>query len=167
MDFTPGVFDVEVKQGYPGRRVHSTTAKQMALSVVIYSPILMLADLPENYLDQPAFQFFNDIPTDWEDTKVLNGKIGEYITTVRKDLNSEDWYLGSITNEEAREIEISLGFLNPENEYEAQIYADANGTGYQNNPAEVAISKQKVVNHDKLTLKLGASGGTAIRFRKL
>ncbi|GAA5022140.1 alpha-glucosidase [Marivirga lumbricoides] len=167
MDFTPGVFDVEVKQGYPGRRVHSTTAKQMALSVVIYSPILMLADLPENYIDQPAFQFFNDIPTDWEDTKVLNGKIGEYITTVRKDLNSEDWYLGSITNEEAREIEISLGFLHPENEYEAQIYADANGTGYQNNPAEVAISKQKVVNHDKLTLKLGASGGTAIRFRKL
>lgn len=167
MDFTPGVFDVEVKQGYPGRRVHSTTANQLALGVVIYSPILMLADLPENYIDQPAFQFFTDIPTDWEDTRVLNGKIGEYITTVRKDLNSEDWYLGSITNEEARQLEISLDFLNADYEYEAQIYTDAPGTGYQNNPTAVAISKQKVTSKKQLVINMGESGGTAIRFRKL
>ncbi len=167
MDFTPGVFDVEVKEGYPGRRVHSTTANQLALGVVIYSPLLMLADLPENYIDHPAYQFFKDIPTDWEDTKVLNGEIGKYITTVRKDINSEDWYLGSITNEEAREVEVSLDFLADDANYEAQIYSDAEGTTFKNNPTAVAINTQKVSGKDKLTLKLGESGGTAIRFKRI
>lgn len=167
MDFTPGVLDVEVKEGYPGRRVHSTAANQLALGVVIYSPILMLADLPENYLNQPAFQFFTDIPTDWEDTKVLNGEIGEYITTVRKDLHSEDWYLGSITNEKKRNLDISLDFLNEDATYEAQIYKDAEGTSYQTNPTAIAIETKKVTSKDKLNLVMGESGGTAIRFKKI
>ncbi|MDN3595106.1 glycoside hydrolase family 97 protein [Zunongwangia endophytica] len=166
MDFTPAVFDVEVKQGYPGRRVHSTTAKQLALMVVLYSPLQMLADLPENYVDKPAFQFLTDVPTDWEDTKVLNGEIGKYITTVRKDIASEDWYLGSITNEESRNLEITLDFLDEGATYEAQIYADAPGTGQENNPTAVAINKKKVNAGDSLTLKLGESGGAAIRFKK-
>ncbi|WBL24923.1 glycoside hydrolase family 97 protein [Zunongwangia sp. HGR-M22] len=166
MDFTPAVFDVEVKQGYPGRRVHSTTAKQLALMVVLYSPLQMLADLPENYIDKPAFQFLTDVPTDWEDTKVLNGEIGKYITTARKDIASEDWYLGSITNEESRALEITLDFLDEGATYEAQIYADAPGTGQENNPTAVAIHKKKVSAGDSLTLQLGESGGAAIRFKK-
>ncbi|KGO82647.1 alpha-glucosidase [Flavobacterium beibuense F44-8] len=167
MDFTPGILDVEVTQGYPGKRVHTTAAKQLALYVTIYSPIQMLADLPENYEGNPAFQFLKDVPTDWEDTKVLNGEIGEYITTARKDVHSADWYLGSITNEKARDLEVSLDFLDADAQYEAQIYADAEGTDETHNPAKVSITKQNVTAKDKLTLKLGASGGTAIRFKKL
>lgn len=167
MDFTPGILDVEVTQGYPGKRVHTTAAKQLALYVTIYSPIQMLADLPENYEGNPAFQFLKDVPTDWEDSKVLNGEIGEYITTARKDVHSADWYLGSITNEKARDLEVSLDFLDADAQYEAQIYADAEGTDETHNPAKVSITKQNVTAKDKLTLKLGASGGTAIRFKKL
>lgn len=167
MDFTPGVIDVEIKQGYPGRRVHTTAAKQLALYVTIYSPIQMLADLPENYEGQPEFQFLKDVPTDWEDTKVLNGVIGEYITTVRKDRNSADWFLGSITNEKARELEVSLSFLDADSKYEAQIYADAPGTDETHNPGEVSVTRKTVTAKDKLKLNLGGSGGTAIRFKKL
>ncbi|WP_281337403.1 glycoside hydrolase family 97 protein [Flavobacterium eburneipallidum] len=167
MDFTPGIFDVEVKQGYNGRRVHGTAAQQLALYVTIYAPIQMMADLPENYEGKPALQFLKDVPTDWEDTKVLEGKIGEYITTVRKDRNSADWYLGSITNEKAREVKIPLSFLDKNTTYEAQIYADAEGTDETHNPSAIAISKKTVKASDVLQLKLGGAGGTAIRFKKL
>lgn len=167
MDFTPGVIDVEIKKGYPGRRVHTTAAKQLSLYVVLYSPIQMLADLPENYEGQPEFQFLKDVPTDWEDTKIVNGEIGKYITTARKDRNSDDWYLGSLTNEEARTLDVSLSFLDPKAKYEAQIYADAPGTDENHNPGDVAVSKKNVTAKDKLTLKLPISGGTAIRFKKL
>ena len=166
MEFTPGVLDVEIKQGYPGRRVHGTTAQQLAMYVVFYSPIQMLADLPENYA-VPSFQFLKDVPTDWADTKVINGEIGEYITTVRKDENSDDWYLGSMTNEKARDLEIALSFLDRNTTYEAQIYADAAGTDETHNPESVAITTQKVKASDKLKLHLGGAGGTAIRFKKL
>ncbi len=165
MDFTPGVIDVMETKGFNNRRVHTTAAKQLALYVTLYSPIQMLADLPENYIGKPEFQFLADVPTNWEDTKVLNAEIGEYITTVRKDLNSEDWYLGSMTNENARDLEIDLSFLG-EGTFEAQIYADAEGTDLNTNPAKVAISKEDVTASDKMTLKLPSGGGTAIRFAK-
>ncbi|MEH6703790.1 MAG: glycoside hydrolase family 97 protein [Galbibacter orientalis] len=167
MDFTAGILDVEVKQGYPGRRVHSTAAKQLALLVTVFSPIQMLADLPENYEGQPAFEFLHDVPTNWEDTKVLNGEVGEYITTVRKDIASDDWYLGSMTNEKARDFEISLSFLEEGATYEAKIYADAEGTDETHNPSSVAISTKEVKASDSLNLHLGASGGSAIRFKKI
>lgn len=167
MDFTAGILDVEISQGYPGRRVHSTAAKQLALLVTVYSPIQMYADLPENYQGQPAFQFLKDVPTDWEDTKVLNGAIGQYITTVRKDINSEDWYLGSITNEQSREFDISLSFLDPQARYEAQIYADAPGTDLNNNPEAISITTKEVTAKDNLRLHLGAGGGAAVRFKQL
>lgn len=167
MDFTAGILDVKISQGYPGRRVHSTAAKQLALLVTVYSPIQMYADLPENYQGQPAFQFLKDVPTDWEDTKVLNGAIGEYITTVRKDINSEDWYLGSMTNEQPRDFEIALSFLDPNARYEAQIYADAKGTDLNNNPEAIDISSKEVTAKDTLKLHLGAGGGAAVRFKQL
>jgi len=167
MDFTPGIFDVEVKQGYAGRRVHGTAAQQLALYVTIYAPIQMMADLPENYEGKPALQFLKDVPTDWEDTKVINGEIGQYITTVRKDCNSADWYLGSITNEKSRDLAIPLTFLETNATYEAQIYADAEGTDETHNPSEVVISKKTVRASDSLQLHLGGAGGTAIRFRKI
>ncbi|MFB3388656.1 glycoside hydrolase family 97 protein [Flavobacterium sp. LAR06] len=167
MDFTPGIFDVEVKQGFPGKRVHGTAAQQLALYVTIYAPIQMMADLPENYEGKPALQFLKDVPTDWEDTKVLEGKIGEYITTARKDRNSADWYLGTITNEKARDVNVALSFLDATATYEAQIYADAEGTDETHNPAAITISKKTVKASDVLKLHLGGAGGTAIRFKKL
>ena len=167
MDFTAGILDVEISQGYPGRRVHSTAAKQLALLVVVFSPVQMLADLPENYIDKPEFQFLSDVPVNWEHTKILNGEIGQYITTVRKDIDSDDWYLGSLTNEDAREVEISLSFLDDNATYQAQIYEDAQGTDYQNNPSKVNIRTLEVSAEDMMTLELAASGGTAIRFKKM
>jgi len=166
MDFTPGVMDVDIKQGYEGRDVHTTAAKQLALYVVFYSPIQMLADLPENYDGNPAFKFLQDVPVDWQDTKVLNAEIAEYITTVRKDKHSEDWYLGSLTNEESRSFNIDLSFLDQDTIYEAQIYADEIGTTWNKNATNVAISKKEVKSTDNLQLKLGEGGGTAIRFVK-
>ena len=126
----------------------------------------MLADLPDNYDGHPAFQFLKDVPVDWDDTKVLNGEIGEYVTTVRKDRKSEDWYLGSMTNEEGREFTVSLDFLG-DGSYEAQIYADAPGTTWQNEPEKVAISIVTVDKTSTLPITLGAGGGMAVRFKKL
>lgn len=166
MDFTPGIFDVGISQGYSGRTVHTTLAKQLSLYVVLYSPIQMLADLPENYVDHPAFKFLQDVPVDWADTKVLNAEIGEYITTVRKDRCSEDWYLGSLTNEDPREFALSLAFLDPGSHYEAQIYADAEGISWKSNADKVVISKKTVSAEDTLTLKLAPGGGAAVRFVK-
>ena len=166
MDYAPGIFDIEIEQGYEGRDVHTTLAKQLAMYVVIYSPIQMLADLPEYYVDHPAFQFLQDVPVDWEDTKVLNAEIGEYITTVRKDKYSDDWYLGSLTNEDPRTYSVSLNFLEDGAVYEAQIYADAEGIAYNDRPEEVVISTKDVTSDDSLELNLAPGGGVAIRFAK-
>lgn len=166
MDFTAGVLDVEIKQGFEGRDVHTTAAKQLALYVVLYSPIQMLADLPENYDGNPAFKFLQDVPVDWEDTKVLNGEIGEYITTIRKDRYSDDWYLGSLTNEDSRSFDIPLTFLEENTVYEAQIYADAEGISWNKGATQIAISTKEVKSTDILELNLAEGGGTAIRFAK-
>jgi alpha-glucosidase len=166
MDFTPGIFDLDQEQGFNGRRVHTTLAKQLAYYVTLYSPIQMLADLPDNYEGHPAFQFLKDVPVDWDDTKVLNGEIGEYITTVRKDRKSNNWFLGSMTNEKAREFNVSLDFLD-EGNYEAQIYADAPGTTWQNEPEKVAVSTVQVTKTSILPIVLGEGGGMAVRFKKL
>ena len=164
MDFTPGILDVGISQGYEGRDVHTTAAKQLALYVVLYSPVQMLADLPENYVNQPALKFLQDVPVDWQDTQVLNAAIGEFITIVRKDRHSDDWYLGSLTNEEPRTFMISLSFLEAGKQYQAQIYADADGITWTSNAAKIAISQKTVSAGDTLQLKLAPGGGTVIRF---
>ena len=163
MDFTPGVLDVTIKER-AGRSVHTTVAKQLAFYVTFFSPIQMMADLPENYDGNPAFQFLLDVPCDWEDTQVLNGEVGEYLTMVRKDRHSNDWYLGSITNEKSREFEIQCDFLESGKEYQAEIYADGPDANWQSNPLPVSISKKTVDAGAILKVKLAAGGGQAIRF---
>ena len=163
-DYTPGVFDLKIKYR-GGSKVTKTLAKELALYVIIYSPLQMACDLPENYTDQPAFKFIKDVPVDWEETKVLNAKIGDYITTVRKDKNSADWYLGSITDEEAREFTVTLDFLEPNTKYEAQIYADGKDATWKSNSSSINIHKQEVTNTTKYTIKLNHGGGQAIRFK--
>ncbi|MGL6043403.1 MAG: glycoside hydrolase family 97 protein, partial [Sandaracinobacteroides sp.] len=119
MDYTPGMLSLTGKGGSP---IPSTMARQLALYVLIYSPIQMAADLPENYAKQPqAFQFIKDVPADWDETRVLLGSVGEYAVIARKDRNSRDWYLGAATDESSRQLDVPLGFLQPGKRYEAQV----------------------------------------------
>ena len=161
MDFTPGVLSL-VGQG--GQPIQSTIAKQLALYVVIYSPIQMAADLPENYAKYPGpFQFIKDVPTDWADTRVLNGEVGDYVTFARKDRNSDDWYLGSVTDENARTLKVPLDFLDDGRDYLAQIYRDADDADWRSNPHAIVIETHKVRRGDNLEFHLAPGGGEAVR----
>ena len=163
MDFTPGVLSLTGKGGLP---IQSTIAKQLALYVVLYSPIQMAADLPENYEKYPReFQFIKDVPTDWSETKVLNGEVGDFVTIARKDKASADWYLGSVSDEEARTLDVTLDFLDAGRTYSAQIYRDGDDADWQSQPHSIAIETRKVKRGDSLALELAPGGGQAIRFR--
>lgn len=165
MDFTPGIFDLLFEEAQPNDRVRTTLAKQLSLYVVIYSPIQMAADLPENYearLD--AFQFIRDVPTDWSESVALNGEIGEYVTFARKAKRSEDWFLGSLTNEKARTLTISLDFLTPGQSYRAEIYRDGPDADWENNPYAMVIESKTVTSAEMFDLPLAAGGGMAVRF---
>jgi alpha-glucosidase len=175
MDFTPGIFDLEpnkrpplrddMQRGDPASRVETTLAKQLALYVVLYSPIQMAADLPENYeKNLDAFQFILDVPTDWEESRALVGEIGDYIAFARKDRNSDDWYIGALTDEAARELEISLDFLDAGRPYVAEIYRDGEGADWKTHPYDMIIEQRTVTADEKMTLPLATSGGAAIRF---
>jgi len=163
-DYTPGIFDLLFPEAMPDNRVNHTLAKELALYVVIYSPWQMVADLIENYEDQPAFKFIEDVPTDWHDTIVLHAKIGEYITTVRKERDGNEWFLGSITNEEPRNLEAHLDFLDPGISYVAEIYADGVDADWDENPYAMEISRVLVDANTLLKLQLAPGGGAAIRF---
>lgn len=165
-DYTPGNFNFDYKTP-SGAKVQTTLANQLALYVIIFSPLQMASDLPENYEGKPEFQFVKDVPCTWSDTKVLDSKIGEYTTIARKDWEEKNWYLGSITNRNARDLKVALSFLDKDKEYEAEIYADGPGANYKTNPYPVTISKQKVNNKTVLNIKLGAGGGTAVKFTPL
>jgi alpha-glucosidase len=170
MDFTPGIFDILIaSSGAPRRpeeaRVRTTLAKQLALYVVLYSPMHMAADLPENYEGQPAFQFIRDVPVDWERTRVLEGRIGDYVVVARKERGGTDWYLGAITDQEARTFEIPLSFLTPGERYVAEIYADGPEAHWLTNPFPVTISRQEVTAESTLMLAMAPGGGQAVRIR--
>jgi glucan 1,4-alpha-glucosidase len=170
MDFTPGLFHMQLNQFDKSRttRVRTTLAKQLALFVTLYSPLQMAADLPENYLKYlDAFQFIRDVPTDWDDTRVLAAEPGEFVMTARRGKGSDDWFLGAITDENARTLPLSLDFLEPGKTYEATLYRDADNADWDINPEAYTIEKQRVTQASKLTLKLAKGGGCAIRFRQL
>ncbi|WP_417458915.1 glycoside hydrolase family 97 protein [Kordiimonas sp.] len=165
MDFTPGIFDLLFEEAQPNDRVRTTLAKQLSLYVVIYSPIQMAADLPENYearLD--AFQFIRDVPTDWSESIALNGEIGDYVTFARKARGSEEWFLGSLTNEDARTLSVSLDFLSPRQNYRAEIYRDGADADWDTNPYAMVIESKTVTAADTLALPLAPGGGMAVRF---
>lgn len=173
MDYTPGIFNLAPKGLDAENRVQSTLAKELALYVIIYSPIQMAADLIENYLEQdgqtikPGFQFILDVPTDWETSTALAGEVGDYVVIARQQRNSEDWFLGAITDENVREINIPLNFLNANKNYEAQVYRDGPKAEWKTNPYDLVIEKKTVRAGDTLKFKLGTSGGVAIRFKAL
>ncbi|WP_064748383.1 glycoside hydrolase family 97 protein [Lysobacter antibioticus] len=162
MDFTPGILSLT---GAKGRPIQSTLAKQLALYVVIYSPIQMVPDLPENYERYPeAFQFIKDVAVDWSDSKVVNGEVGDYVTVVRKARGGEDWFLGSVSDEHARNLAVPLGFLDPDRTYRAEIYRDGEGADWQGDRFAFARDTREVRRGDVLTLRLAPGGGQAIRF---
>src|SRR6185312_5886234 len=170
MDFTPGIFDLLIERG-TGRPRHqweshprTTLAKQLALYVVIYSPLQMAADLPENYAGKPAFQFIRDVAVDWETSKTIDGRIGDYVIVARKAKNSDDWFLGAITDEEGRTFNVPLNFLTPGRKYTAEIYADGVGANWATNPLPVSISKRTVDSSTNLSVVLAPGGGQAVRF---
>jgi hypothetical protein len=126
----------------------------------------MAADLVENYGGQPAFQFIRDVPVDWETTKVLNGEVGEYVTIARKQRDSDNWFIGSITNEKARDFDIPLNFLDRFKRYTATIYEDGEDAHWDNNPTSYNIRKIKVNRSSNVHLHLAPGGGAAISILK-
>ncbi len=165
MDYTPGIFEMDIAKLNPNNNSHvnTTLANQLGLYVVMYSPLQMAADLPENYnrfLD--AFQFIKDVPVEWSTSKYLEAEPGYYITIARKDKNSNNWFVGNSNGYNARTSTIKLDFLEKGKKYEATIYADAADADYKTNPQAYKISKQKVTNKTKLQLRTAAGGGYAI-----
>ncbi|UCH65457.1 MAG: glycoside hydrolase family 97 catalytic domain-containing protein, partial [Ignavibacterium sp.] len=164
IDYTPGIFNIKFDKYKPNNQVNTTLAHQLALYVVIYSPLQMAADLPENYDGHPAFQFIRDVGVDWDTSIYLNGEIGEFITMARKERNTDKWFLGSITDENERTINISLDFLDDGKEYTATIYSDDKNSHWNENPTAYKIESKNVNSKDFLKLKLAAGGGTVISF---
>lgn len=171
MDYTPGIFDILLKRptGTPRTpdqpRVRTTLAKQLALYLVLYSPVQMAADLIENYADQPAFQFIRDVPVDWDTTRVIDGRIGDFVVVARKQRGGNDWYLGAITDESARTFDVPLSFLAPGKRYVAEAYADGPQADWLTNPTAIAISARPVTSATRLRVVLARGGGQAVRLR--
>lgn len=164
IDFTPGIFNLSLDPYKIENQVNTTLAHQLALYVVIYSPLQMVADLPKYYEGHPAFQFIKDVGVDWEQTTVLNGSIGEYVTIAREERETGNWFLGSITNGDARELTIKTDFLQPEVSYKAIIYEDAPNAHWDKNPTAYAIRDTLVDNASEIVLRLAPGGGAAISF---
>ena len=165
MDYTPGIFDLKLDfmGDLPHSQVQTTLAKQLALYVTMYSPLQMAADRIEsyeNYMD--AFQFIKDVAIDWDETKYLEAEPGDYLTIARKAKGSNNWFVGGITDENARTAHLSLNFLQPGKEYVATLYADAKDADYQTNPTAYQIKKGVVTSDSQLNIDLARSGGFAL-----
>lgn len=170
MDYTPGIFegDLSTYGGSKNNKLSSTLTKQLALYVTMYSPLQMAADLYQNYekhLD--AFQFIKDVAVDWDHTYILEAEPGDYITIARKAKGKNEWYIGGITDENAREAVIDLSFLPAGKKYQATIYADGKKADWRTNPKDYVISTKKVGSKTVLKQRLAPSGGVAISIKEL
>jgi len=164
IDYTPGIFNLQLEGYKENNQVKNTLAKELALYIVIYGPLQMAADLPEHYRGQPAFEFIRQVPVDWQTTDVLNGEVGDYVTIARKEKDGERWFLGSITDENARNLEVSLNFLDEGKTYRALMYTDIEATDWKQNPNAIGISERRLTRDSSLNLQLSKSGGAAISF---
>jgi hypothetical protein len=165
MDYTPGIFEMDISKLNPDNHSHvnSTLANQLALYVTMYSPLQMAADLPENYSRfYDAFQFIKDVAVDWDDSKYLEAEPGQYITVARKAKGTNNWFLGNVNGNNPRVSNISFDFLDPNKWYMGTIYADARNADYKTNPQAYTIRKVRVTNKSKLSQYSVAAGGYAI-----
>ncbi len=167
MDYTPGLFRIKLDQFDPNKKeqIHTTLCKQLALYVTMFSPLQMAADLPENYeAKMDAFQFIKDVAVDWDETKILEAEPGDYVVTARKAKGSPNWFLGAMTDENARKFTTSLSFLETGKKYAAVIYRDGDNADWKNNPEAYKVEKFLVDSKTLLKLKLAPGGGTAVSF---
>lgn len=167
-DYTPGVFNLlltDKPENPDNNRVMHTLAKELALYLVIYSPLQMVADLPKNLEAQPlALEWVKAVATDWETTVVPEAEIGEYVIVARQERDSEDWFLGGITNEKEREVVIKLDFLEAGKTYQANIWADGEDADWKSNPYPLEKTVREVTSEDELKLELASGGGVAVHF---
>lgn len=170
MDYTPGIFEMDVKKLNPNNHSHvnSTIANQLALYVTMYSPLQMAADIIEHYKQfSDAFQFIKDVPVDWQDSKYLEAEPGKYLTIARKDKNSNNWFIGNVNGTDVRSTKIKLDFLEKGKKYQATIYADAKDAHYQTNPQAYKIESKKVDAKSVLDLTSQSGGGFAISIKEI
>ena len=178
MDYTPGIFVMDVEKLNPDNHSHvnSTLANQLALYVVLYSPLQMAADVPEHYeARMDAFQFIKDVAVDWSESHYLLAEPGDYIVIARKakpcgdsaSCDKPQWFIGGVTDENARTLEFQLDFLEPGKKYEATVYADAKDADYRTNAEAYAISTRKVTSKSKLKMYMAPGGGFAISIREV
>jgi len=167
MDYTPGIFKMKGYASFaPGRQMHTTLCKQLALYVTMYSPLQMVADIPENYdAHKDAFQFIKDVPTDWDDTKIIGAEPGDYIYIARKEKGTPNWYLGAITDESSRHAVMPLSFLDKSTKYTAIVYRDAANADWKDNPEAYTIEQYIVDNQTSLNITLAPGGGAAVSIR--
>lgn len=161
IDFTPGVFELALKSK-PNNQINTTLAQQLALYVVIYSPIQMACDLPENYEGHPALQFIRDVGVNWEQSITLDGEVGEFVTIAREERETGRWFVGSITDENARDIRIAFDFLPEGKTFTANIYMDGPEAHYRDNPGDYRIKSESIKKGDERTYRLAPGGGLAM-----
>ena len=170
MDYTPGIFEMNVSKMNPDNKSHvnSTICGQLALYVTLYSPLQMAADVPENYERfMDAFQFIKDVAVDWDKSVYLEAEPMEYVTIARKQKGSDNWFVGCTAGNNDHESEITLDFLDKGRKYEATIYCDASDANYKTNPQAYTITTKKVDSKTKLKLKAVSAGGYAISIRPI
>lgn len=161
-DFTPGIFNISLKPWKENNQINTTLAHQLALYVVIYSPVQMVPDLPENYKGKPEFEFIRNVGVDWEKSITLNGEVGDFITVAREERNTGNWFVGGITNEEPRDIQVSFSFLPEGRSFKAVIYKDGENASFDKNPLSTQMENVSINSSSKLNLHLASGGGFAI-----
>ena len=160
MDYTPGIVSLK---GRGGTDIESTLARQLALYVVIYSPIAMAADLQENYEAEPvAFGFIKQVPTDWDESRVLSGMIGDQVVFARRERGQVNWYVGGVTDEQAREVKVALDFLDPKRTYTATIYRDGPTAEMGPKGKDMIVERRTVRRGDRIDVRMVAGGGFAV-----
>jgi glucan 1,4-alpha-glucosidase len=165
MDYTPGIFEMDISKLNPDNNSHvnSTLANQLALYVTMYSPLQMAADLPEHYMMFPdAFQFIKDVAIDWDESIYLEAEPGDYITVARKEKDSNNWFVGNVNGNEARTAKVKFDFLEKGKNYIATVYSDAPDAHYKTNPQAYEIKKYRVNHRSKLSQRSAPGGGFAI-----
>jgi hypothetical protein len=173
IDFTPGVFDIKLSQKTPNpipgadkkNQINTTLAQQLALYVVIYSPIQMACDLPENYVGNPALQFITDVGVDWEQTLVLDGEVGDFVVIARQEKETMDWFLGAVSDENARDITIDFNFLEEGKTYKAIVYKDGKDAHWDDHPLSMDIEEMEITKDMIKDFHLAAGGGLAISLK--
>ncbi len=164
MDFTPGIFEMDLGKFSPDKtHKRATVAGQLALYVTMYSPLQMAADLPEHYAEKmDAFQFIKDVPVDWSESHYLDAEPGEFIVAARRTKGGDDWYVGGVTNDEARDVTVSMSFLKPGVTYQATFYTDSPDADCDSNSGAYEISKETVTSRTVSTIHMARGGGFAI-----